>query len=78
MVLACLIASVGIILDSPILIIGAMVVGPEFGPIAGLCVALVQRKPDLVKRSLLPLAVGFPVGIAAAFGFVARDRRRWA
>ena len=69
MVLACLIATVGVILDSPILIIGAMVVGPEFGPIAGLCVALVQQKPDLVKRSLLPLAVGFPVGIAAAFGF---------
>jgi uncharacterized hydrophobic protein (TIGR00271 family) len=66
MVLACLIASVGILLDSPILIIGAMVVGPEFGPIAGLCVAAVQRRGDLVKRSLLPLAVGFPLGIAAA------------
>ncbi|MGZ5313338.1 MAG: DUF389 domain-containing protein, partial [Solirubrobacterales bacterium] len=44
MILACLIASVGILLDSPILIIGAMVVGPEFGPIAGLCVATVQRR----------------------------------
>jgi hypothetical protein len=30
MVLAALIASVGIYLDSPILIVGAMVVGPEF------------------------------------------------
>ena len=45
MALACLIASVGIFLDSPILIVGAMVVGPEFGPIAGLCVAVVQRRP---------------------------------
>ena len=44
MALACLIASVGIFLDSPILIVGAMIVGPEFGPIAGLCVALVQRR----------------------------------
>ena len=35
MVLACLIASVGIFTGSPILIIGAMVVGPEFGPLAG-------------------------------------------
>jgi hypothetical protein len=43
MALACLIASVGILLDSPILIIGAMVVGPEFGPIAGLCVAAAPR-----------------------------------
>ncbi|MBA2545955.1 MAG: DUF389 domain-containing protein [Solirubrobacterales bacterium] len=70
MVLACLIASVVILLDSPILIIGAMVVGPEFGPIAGLCVALVQRRPELARRSLLPLAVGFPLGIAITFGFV--------
>ena len=69
MVLACLIAAVGIILDSPILIIGAMVVGPEFGPIAGFCVAAVQRRPELVKRSLLPLAIGFPLGITAAYLF---------
>ena len=46
MVLACLIASVGIFLGSPILIVGAMVVGPEFGPLAGLCVALVERRRE--------------------------------
>jgi uncharacterized hydrophobic protein (TIGR00271 family) len=69
MVLACLIASVGVLLDSPILIIGAMVVGPEFGPLAGFCVALVQRRPKLMKRSLLPLVIGFPIGIAAAYAF---------
>jgi uncharacterized hydrophobic protein (TIGR00271 family) len=67
--LACLIASVGIFLDSPILIVGAMVVGPEFGPIAGLCVALVQRRRDVARRSLRALAIGFPVGITAAFLF---------
>jgi uncharacterized hydrophobic protein (TIGR00271 family) len=69
MILACLIASVGIFLDSPILIIAAMVVGPEFGPIAGLCVALVQRRPEVAKRSLVALAIGFPLGITAAFLF---------
>jgi uncharacterized hydrophobic protein (TIGR00271 family) len=69
MVLACLIASVGIILDSPILIVGAMVVGPEFGPIAGFCVALVQRRMTMAKRSLLALGIGFPAGITAAFLF---------
>ena len=58
MALACLIASVGIFLDSPILIVGAMIVGPEFGPIAGLCVALVQRRPDVARRSLRALAIG--------------------
>jgi uncharacterized hydrophobic protein (TIGR00271 family) len=69
MVLACLIASVGVLLDSPILIIGAMVVGPEFGPIAGLCVAIVQKRRDVAIKSLRALAVGFPLGITAAFLF---------
>jgi uncharacterized hydrophobic protein (TIGR00271 family) len=64
MVLATLIAGIGILTDSLILIIGAMVVGPEFGPLAGLCVAVVQRKLPLAWRSLLALAVGFPVAIA--------------
>ncbi len=67
--LACLIASIGILLDSPILIVGAMIVGPEFGPIAGLCVAIVERRREVARRSFAALAVGFPVGITAAFLF---------
>ena len=67
MVLAALIAAVGIYQDSPILIVGAMVVGPEFGPIAGFCVALVQRRRSLALRSAVALAVGFPLAIGAAF-----------
>ena len=60
------IAAVGIILDQTVLIVGAMVVGPEFGPLAGLCVALVNLRAGLARRSLRALAVGFPIGIAAA------------
>lgn len=69
MALACAIASVGILLGSPILIVGAMIVGPEFGPLAGLCVALVQRRRDVARRSLTALAIGFPVGITCAWLF---------
>lgn len=69
MVLACLIAAAGVMLGQPILIVGAMVVGPEFGPLAGLCVAIVQRRADVGLRSLTALAVGFPLGITAAFLF---------
>lgn len=65
MVLAALMASIGIYLDSPILVVGAMVVGPEFGPVAGFCVALVQRRPGLAARSAAALAVGFPLAIGA-------------
>jgi uncharacterized hydrophobic protein (TIGR00271 family) len=67
MVLATMIAALGIMQDSVVLIIGAMVVGPEFGPLAGLCVALVQRQRELAGRSLAALGVGFPLGIASAF-----------
>jgi uncharacterized hydrophobic protein (TIGR00271 family) len=66
MVIAMQIAAVGIILDQPILIVGAMVVGPEFGPLAGISVALVELRGQLARRSLRALAVGFPVGIAGA------------
>jgi uncharacterized hydrophobic protein (TIGR00271 family) len=69
MVTATLIAAVGILNDEIVLIIGAMVVGPEFGPLAGLCVALVHRRAELVKRSLTALLVGFPVAITASFLF---------
>jgi uncharacterized hydrophobic protein (TIGR00271 family) len=66
MVLAMQIGAVGILLDQPILIVGAMVVGPEFGPLAGLSVALVQRRGDLARRSFAALGVGFPAGIVLA------------
>lgn len=66
MLLATSIAAIGILIDSQILIIGAMVVGPEFGPLAGLCVALVALRGRLARRSALALAVGFPVAIAGA------------
>lgn len=69
MVLAMLIASIGLILDQPILVIGAMVVSPEFGPLAGICVGLVQRQGALTRRSAVALAVGFPLGIVAAYVF---------
>jgi uncharacterized hydrophobic protein (TIGR00271 family) len=69
MVLASLLASVGIYTGSAILIIGAMVVGPEFGPLAGFCVAAVERRRDVALRSLAALAIGFPVAITAAFLF---------
>jgi uncharacterized hydrophobic protein (TIGR00271 family) len=66
MVLAMQIAAVGILIDQPVLIVGAMVVGPEFGPLAGAAVAVVELRADLARRSLSALAVGFPLGIALA------------
>ena len=66
MVLATLIGAVGILTDSIILIIGAMVVGPEFGPLAAICVALVTGRGGLARRSVSALTVGFPLAIAGS------------
>ncbi|MEU6575086.1 DUF389 domain-containing protein [Streptomyces sp. NPDC046805] len=67
--LATMIAACGVVLDNAVLIVGAMAVGPEFGPLAGLCTALVQRAPRLAVRSLTALLVGFAVALLVTVGF---------
>jgi uncharacterized hydrophobic protein (TIGR00271 family) len=67
--LATMIAACGVVLDNAILIVGAMAVGPEFGPLAGLSTAIVQRHPRLALRSLTALIVGFAVAMAVTVGF---------
>ncbi|MFD0414189.1 DUF389 domain-containing protein [Streptomyces sp. NPDC127108] len=67
--LATMIAACGVVLDNAILIVGAMAVGPEFGPLAGFCTALVQRTPRLALRSLIALLVGFAVAMVVTVGF---------
>ncbi|KQM81957.1 DUF389 domain-containing protein [Agromyces sp. Leaf222] len=59
LLLATLIAGIGRLLDQPILIIGAMVVGPEFAPIAAICYAIVRRKRGIAGMASLTLFGGF-------------------
>lgn len=66
--IACLLAAVGVITDSPVTIVGAMVVGPEFGPLAAIAVGLVRRRLDLVRRGVLVLAIGFPLAMLITAG----------
>jgi len=74
MSLATLLASIAIVLDSQVLIIGAMVLGPEFVPIAALGLALVRRRRHLFGRALQTLVVGFLVAILVTtlFALLAR------
>jgi uncharacterized hydrophobic protein (TIGR00271 family) len=67
--LATMIAACGVVLDNAILIVGAMAVGPEFGPLAGVSTSIVRRAPRLALRSLIALLVGFAVAMAATVGF---------
>lgn len=76
--LACLIAAIGVVTDSPVTVVGAMVVGPEFGPLAALAVALVRGRADLARRASLALIVGFPVAMAiTALGTLAAEKVGW-
>ncbi|GHJ34979.1 DUF389 domain-containing protein [Streptomyces sp. TS71-3] len=67
--IATMIAACGVVLDNAILIVGAMAVGPEFGPLAGFCTALVRRTPQLVLRSLIALIGGFAAAMAVTVVF---------
>ncbi len=64
--LATLIAGTGRLLDQPILIVGAMVVGPEFSPVAAICLALARPRLSLLPRAASTLVVGFLIAIAIA------------
>jgi len=76
--LACLIAAIGVVTDSAVTVVGAMVVGPEFGPLAALAVALVQRRMHLARRASVALLVGFPVAmIVTAVGTLAAEAVGW-
>ena len=65
MIVATMIAGIGVMLDQPILIVGAMVVGPEFGPLVALCIGIVTRRRQPATRALGTLVLGFAVGMAA-------------
>jgi uncharacterized hydrophobic protein (TIGR00271 family) len=61
--LATMIAAVAVITDSAILVVGAMVVGPEFGPVAATAVGLTLGRPKLVRDAVQLLITGFVVAI---------------
>ncbi|CBG70748.1 MULTISPECIES: DUF389 domain-containing protein [Streptomyces] len=67
--LATMIAACGVVLDNAVLIVGAMAVGPEFGPLAGISTSIVQRHPRLALRSLIALLVGFAAAMAVTVAF---------
>ncbi|EDY54889.1 MULTISPECIES: DUF389 domain-containing protein [Streptomyces] len=67
--LATMIAACGVVLDNAVLIVGAMAVGPEFGPLAGISTSIVQRAPRLALRSLIALLVGFAAAMVVTVGF---------
>ena len=74
MTMATLLAAIAVITDSPILVIGAMVLGPEFMAVIAMGLALVRKRPHLLRQATRTLLVGFAFSIAATVGFVALAR----
>jgi uncharacterized hydrophobic protein (TIGR00271 family) len=73
-VLATMLAAIGVVTDSQVTIVGAMVVGPEFGPLAALAIALVRRQLPLARTAALALVVGFgfAIVVVSLFTLLAR------
>lgn len=57
--LACLLTAIGVVTDSTVTVVGAMILG-GVRPLAALSVALVQRRANLARRAAAALIVGFP------------------
>lgn len=70
MILATILAAIAVITNSPILVVGAMVLGPEFMAVIALGLALVRRRPTLLRQAGITLAVGFTVAILVTMVFV--------
>lgn len=60
-------AGIAVVIDNPILIVGAMVLGPEFVPLARICVGLLRRRVTWIWQGLRTLAAGFAIAIAVTF-----------
>ena len=66
MVLAGIIAAIAVVTNNPVLVVGAMIVSPDYGPMAALSVALINRALGPAWQSFRALALGFPLAALAA------------
>lgn len=67
LVFAILVASVGLNMNSPAVIIGAMLISPLMGPINGVGYSVATYNFELLKRSLKNLAFASSAGLIASF-----------
>lgn len=67
--LAGVIGAVGILTNSTILIVGAMVVGPEYSAIIAVAMGIERHDRAAVGRGLRALLVGFVIAIVVTFVF---------
>lgn len=74
LVIAGIIGSVGIMSNSQILIVAAMVVGPEYNAIAGVALGLDRGNRRRVREGARALTIGFLLAIVVTFAFAVLAR----
>ena len=74
MTMATLLAAIAVITDSPILVVGAMVLGPEFMAVIALGLALVRKRRTLLHQAARTLILGFGFSVTATVAFVGLAR----
>lgn len=74
LILAAALAAVAVITDSPILVVGAMVISPDFQPVATMALGVAFRRWHLARRGARQMILGYVVAIAvvAVFSLVGR------
>ena len=73
-VFSCAIATLGLIADSPAVVIGAMLVAPLLGPILALALGSVIGRPQLLSHAVFGLIEGVVIAVifSAALAWLAR------
>ena len=70
MFVAGIIAGYGVVIDNPILIVGAMAVSPDLVPLIAASVGIVAGRWSLVRRGATTLILGLGLATLAAFGVI--------
>ncbi len=72
--LATQLVAIGVLLDQTVLVVGAMVLGPEFGLLAAICFGALRANLRRISAALRTLAIGFAaaIGITTACAAVSR------
>lgn len=61
--LAVLMATFGLLLDSPAVVIGSMLIAPVLYPVLGVALGLVMSNPSVLGRSMVTLTKSFAIGV---------------
>jgi uncharacterized hydrophobic protein (TIGR00271 family) len=69
MAIAGLLAAVGILVNSQILIVGAMILGPEYGAVASVALGINKGDRSRIGKGLRAMFVGFVLAIIASLLF---------